>query len=87
MKSLDFSSIGSYECGENLQFSFCDRNSDEKCKFENGAKTVFDAELGSNINELILKYKDATNLNLASISEKSEALFKKLNLSPGDISN
>ena len=80
---LGFSEIGSFECGENTHFSFCDHLNEGDCTSGNGPQTIFDAELGSDINWVTLKYKNETNLNLNSITEKSNALFQKLNLSSG----
>ena len=82
---LGFSEIGSFECGEKTHFNFCNHMNEGDCTSGDGPQTLFDADLGSDINWVTLKYKDAakTNLNLASISEKSNTLFNKLNLSSG----
>ena len=78
------SKVGSFWCGESTQFNFCTKENKGACISGDGDQSIFDVELG-NINWLTLSYKDddKTNLNLVSISEKSEALFKKLNLSSG----
>ena len=85
MSDYNISKVGSFWCGEKTHFNFCTKENKRDCTSGDGDQSIFNAELGD-INWLTLSYNDddKTNLNLASISEKSEALFKKLNLSSGN---
>ena len=84
LSDYNISKVGSFWCGEKTHYNFCTKENKGDCTSGDGDQSIFDAELGD-INWLTLSYKDddKTNLNLVSISEKSEALFKKLNLSSG----
>ena len=65
-----------------IQYSLCSAANDGDCTNGEGPKTVFDSGLDEETVKVSLKVKTVpTNLNLASLTEKSNALFKKLNLS------
>ena len=86
LSDYNISKVGSYWCGESTRFNFCSKENKGLCIGGDGDQSNFgDANL-DRVNWLTLSYKDddKTNLNLVSISEKSEALFKKLNLSSGN---
>ena len=85
LSDYNISKVGSFWCGESTHFNFCKKENKGHCISGDGDQSNFgDANL-DRVNWLTLSYKDddKTNLNLVSISEKSEALFKKLNLSSG----
>ena len=86
MSDYNIPTVGSFWCGESTHFNFCKKENKGHCISGDGDQSNFggDPKL-EKVHWLTLSYKDddKTNLNLVSISEKSEALFKKLNLSSG----
>merc|ERR1719266_2774930 len=85
LSDYNISTVGSFWCGESTHFNFCKKENKGHCISGDGDQSNFgDARLDK-VNWLTPSYKDddKANLNLVSTSEKSEALFKKLNLSSG----